>query len=137
RPLIQPILTGLLGPRGRTFGLMRSVSATRSNSVSSDTPVEQLQKPIFGRTNKSILTPQSAGMQTKALPMPHWSCKNGHLVSVHPLSPAWGGGGAVETAALGMAGAHTPNTAATPAMTIAAAMPIANGARFMCPPPLP
>src|SRR5262249_2000403 len=57
RPLIQPTLTGLPGPRGRTFGLTRSVSATRSSSLSSDTPVEQLQKPIFGRMNRSILAP--------------------------------------------------------------------------------
>src|SRR5258708_9221789 len=80
RPRIQPTLTGLPGPSGRTFGLTKSVSATRSSSLSSDTPVEQLQKPIFGRMNMSTLTPQSAGMQTNALLMPHWSCKNGHLV---------------------------------------------------------
>jgi hypothetical protein len=35
------------------------------------------------------------------------------------------------SAALGIAGAQTPHTAAEPATTIAAAMLIANGARFM------
>jgi hypothetical protein len=64
-------------------------------------------------------------MHTKALPMPHWSCKNGHLVSVQTGSMA------LETGALGIAGAQTPHTAADPATTIAAAMLIANGARFM------
>src|SRR5262249_27420784 len=124
-PCIQPTLTGLPAPRGRTFGLTRSVSATRSSSLSSDTPVEQLQKPIFGRMNRSILTPQSAGVHTKALPIPHWSCRNGHLVSVHTGSMA------PEGAVLGGAGAQTPHTAAEPATTIAAAMLIANGAHFM------
>jgi len=33
--------------------------------------------------------------------------------------------------ARGIAGVQTPHTAADPATTIAAAMPIANGARFM------
>src|SRR4029077_5341888 len=88
RPSSQPIFSGLPGPRGFTFGLNRSVSATRSSSLSSDTPVEQLQKPIFGRINSSILTPQSAPMHTNALPNPHWSCKNGHLVSVQTGSMA-------------------------------------------------
>jgi hypothetical protein len=37
----------------------------------------------------------------------------------------------LETVALGIAGAQTPHTAADPATTIAAAMLIANGARFM------
>jgi hypothetical protein len=64
-------------------------------------------------------------MHTKALPMPHWSCKNGHLVSVQTGSMASG------RAALGTAGARTPNTATEPATTIAAAMLIANGTRFM------
>src|SRR5262249_35802326 len=103
RPRIQPTLTGLAGPRGCTFELTNSVSATRSNYFSSDMPVEQLQKPIFGRMNRSILTPLSAGMQAKALPMPHWSCKNGHFASDQTGSRALG------SAALGTAGARTPN----------------------------
>jgi hypothetical protein len=64
-------------------------------------------------------------MQTNALPMPHWSCKNGHLVSVQTGFMASG------REALGTAGAQTPQTAAEPATTIAAAILIANGARFM------
>src|SRR5260370_36640720 len=105
RPRIQPTLTGLPGPSGRTFGLTKSVSATRSSSLSSDTPVEQLQKPIFGRMNTSILTPQSAGMHTKALPMPHWSCKNGHFASVQSAFTVLG------TVDLGIAGAQPPQPA--------------------------
>jgi hypothetical protein len=47
------------------------------------------------------------------------------LASVHTGSIALGG------AALGIASAQTPHAAAEPATTIAAAMLIANGARFM------
>src|SRR5215208_1124552 len=43
RPSIQPTSIGLLRPRGWVFGFTRSVSLTRSSSVSSETPVAQLQ----------------------------------------------------------------------------------------------
>src|SRR5260370_5196712 len=104
RPRIQPTLTGLPGPSGRTFGLTKSVSATRSSSLSSDTPVEQLQKPIFGRMNTSTFTPQSARMHTNALPLPHWSCKNGHLASVQTGSML------LEPVAPGFPAPQTPHT---------------------------
>src|ERR1700686_1597219 len=51
----------------------------------------------------STLTPHSAGLQTKALPMPHSSSRNGHLISVQ-----------TGRTVLGLAGARTPNAAMNP-----------------------
>src|SRR5260370_5669553 len=51
RPRIQPTLTGLPGPSGRTFGLTKSVSATRSSSLSSDTRSEEHTSELQSHLN--------------------------------------------------------------------------------------